>query len=159
MFRFRFRGVFFYTSTGNYAGWASMTGDGYFESRAALSEGYVCDVQLRTHSLLMHPLDVWGGYVPQVWTNDGSFRSCGEPCNPTKGDPFYVDGITPKTNMNLVTRKGGSISGSVTSDSGAIPLAAYVRLINSTDGSLIREVYTDSEGNYRSKVFCPVHTI
>ena len=82
---------------------------------------------------------------PMVYPN----LTCGEPCDFLLGDEIIVDGINPETGIDFALETGTTISGAVTTG-GATPLAnVTLQLRRSTDGAVIRSVFSDGSGNYQ----------
>jgi hypothetical protein len=136
--------VGFYLDTGNYAGFACSDEDGYYESSTAFPEGqYLASNQFKINEY--EP--VKEGYQPQVWTNDGSFGDCGDPCDFFQGDVIVVDGLAPVEGIDLVMRKGSTISGQVRFNSVGVE-GASVSLLDTFDAQEIKAVFTDASGNY-----------
>lgn len=138
--------VNFYTEDGLYAGFGSTDANGEFTT----SSGYPDGVYLMSNQWFPTPSDpqpVQGGYLPQVWKNDGSFGDCGDPCNLLLGDPITVSGGADVGGLNLALATGQTLFGQVTT--GATPLQGVeLRLLSSQDGSLVRSQTTDAGGNY-----------
>jgi acetyltransferase-like isoleucine patch superfamily enzyme len=137
--------IAFYTESGAYASYGFTDADGYYTSVTALPAGnYLASNQFRIN--IYGPVE--GGYLPQVWTSDGSFGACGEPCDFLQGDLISVNGTGPVSDIDLAMERGSTIRGTVTASGGA-PLALVdVQLRNSSDGAVIRTATTDAAGNY-----------
>ena len=130
--------VAFYTTAGIYASFACSDEDGYYESTTGLPDGDYLMANVFWGDVAP------GGYLAQVWTDDGAFVECGEPCDFLLGDIFTVSGTTPVVDIDLVMEKGSAIPGSVT-DTSVSPLAGIeIQLLSSFDGSVIRTVTTDA---------------
>ena len=134
--------VSFYTVDGVYATFACSNEAGHYQSLTGLPDGeYLMSNQFGD-------APVPGGFLPQVWTNDGSFQGCGDPCDFLLGDPITVSGTAPVEGINLVMESGSTIPGSV-SDAGLAALSGIeVQLLSSIDGTVIYTAYTDAGGTY-----------
>jgi uncharacterized repeat protein (TIGR01451 family) len=133
-----------YTSDGIYATLARSDADGFYQTLTGLPAGdyYLSNQYVRGDFAL--PVD--NGYLPQAWTSDGSFGTCGDPCDPLLGDPITVNGIDPVT-VDLAMEKGSTISGLV--QASGLPLeGASIALYNET-GNQIRLNQTDAAGQFR----------
>lgn len=141
-----FQFVDVYTDTGLYAGFARSDLNGFYTTSGAFPPGdYFLSNQFvnpRTGAVL----PVLNGYLPQVWTNDGSFRACGDPCEVLLGDPVTIVDISPVAGIDLAMEQGGEISGNVTFGGG--PLASATVLLLNGAGQAFRSDVTDDLGNY-----------
>ncbi len=140
--------VFIYTSTGVYAAIACADENGNYETSSGLPAG---DYRLSNQLFLSLFFDVDGGYVPQVWTNDGSFLACGNECDFLLGDTFTVDGTSALEGIDLAMVLKGSISGVISSSVTGQPVAEFegrARLYQ-TDRTQVTTTLTDANGAYR----------
>jgi hypothetical protein len=139
--------IAFYTTADRYAGFACADSDGNYVSATGLPDGeYLASNQFRITTGYA-PVDF--GFLPQAWTNDGSFGECGEPCDFLLGDTFTISGgVVLEGSIDLTMERGATIQGRVTT-AGSVPLAGVeMRLLNGTDASLVRAEYTDNFGDY-----------
>ena len=129
-----------YTVDGIYAAFACTDQDGNYGSSTGLPPGeYVAANQFFDNAIA-------GGYLPQVWTEDGSFRGCGVPCNVVLGDTFIVTGTTVSNAVNFEMEKGSAISGNVQAD-GAGLAGVSVKLLDALAAE-IDSTQTDLNGDY-----------
>jgi hypothetical protein len=95
-----------YNAEGIYATFACTDQDGNYGSAVGLPPGEY----FAANQIFSNPIN--GGYLPQAWTENGSFVGCGVPCDPRLGDTFTVTG-TADVVVNMAMEKGSSISGNV----------------------------------------------
>jgi hypothetical protein len=130
----------FYTTEGVYAGYGRSDADGNYTSIVGFPEGEY----YATNTLYPNPIE--GGYLPQAWTQDGTFIDCGVPCDVTLGDTFTVTG-TDGIVIDLAMQKGAVISGNVQFDGS--PQANVSVMLLSNLGLEIATTQTDAVGDYR----------
>ena len=142
--------VWIYNQLGVYATLACSDANGDFESATGLPDG-----NYRLSNQLKNPAyqPVNGGYIPQVWTNDGTFLACGAECDFTLGDTFTVNGTDPVEGINLAMQKAEvTLSGTLTNQHGQ-PLPGVAIDVLNSEGSLIdAAVWTDENGFWSKQV-------
>ncbi|MCH5378034.1 MAG: hypothetical protein JJ992_29095, partial [Planctomycetes bacterium] len=132
-----------YTSTGKLAALARTNDEGVYTTFTGLPEGdYIVSNQSFTN--VYYPVE--GGYLPQVWKEDGSFGACGVPCDFLEGDLVAVNGTDPRTGIDLAMEYGKRLAGTVTGDGSALD-GVEVRLLTPLN-ALVGSVETNESGAY-----------
>lgn len=124
-------GVYIYDANGNYVGTTQIDADGWFRISGLLASDYYVKAVSSSSE-----------YFGQIYGGE----SCGQTCDVTNGTPVFVAPGKTTANINLVLKKTGAISGTVTGeDGGAVSGNAYLYDAN---GSYLNYVSIDSDGHY-----------
>jgi hypothetical protein len=137
--------VYFYTDGGVYAAVGCSDEFGNYQTNTGLPDG-LYRMSNQFNGFIYEPVE--GGYVSQVWTNDGSFVYCGEECDFLLGDTLVVSGTTAVENVDLEMSKGFTISGVLTDAVTANPVEGQRVCIGQlSTQSLVQRSCSDSDAS------------